>query len=46
MRVEKYFNVLINGILFVKCNFFDNIKGYVKGDFYMNSPEEKKLFDL
>ena len=25
---------------------FLNIKDYVKGNLYMNSPEEKKLFDL
>lgn len=46
LRVEEHLNVVVTGILFAKTSFLDNITDYVEGNLYLNSEQEKKLFEF
>ncbi len=45
MRVESEKNVVVTSILFAKTEFLENIDSYYQGKIYVNSYEERKLFE-
>lgn len=46
LRVEEHLNVVVTGILFAKTSFLDHITDYVKGDLYLGSEKERKIFEF
>ena len=44
MRIESEMNVVVTSILFAKTEFLEKIKDYYKGEIFVNSEEEKRLF--